>query len=240
MRQAGPKARALCALRVEAVASTRPSGPGRRDRVKRQRPGFDSGRAGPPGRGLAAVPGPHRSGTFDGAGPAARLERVPERHLEDAGAGYRVVLSRGRRWPRLDHDRGGRFAARPGLRPRDGTRGRERRSLPSRPLRRPQSQEQPRVADAHCGRRPRLRAFRRRRHRGPDGGGRDRVAHTPSIRVPARRRRIAGAARRPADRQLRRQRRRRVRRGARRADGKDPLENVRAARRPTRRIRRRS
>ena len=90
-----------------------------------------------------------------------------------------------------------------------------------------QPQEQPRVADADRRRRPRLRALRRRRHRGADDDRRDRLEGAFPVRVAARQRRLAGAVRRSADLQLRRQQRR-VRRRARQADRQGALEDVAA------------
>ena len=70
----------------------------------------------------------------------------------------------------LDHDRdrtARRVAAADGVRHGDRARGAQRRGVsPDRRPPRDQSQEQLGVADADRGRRPRLRALRRRRHRG--------------------------------------------------------------------------
>jgi hypothetical protein len=186
--------------------------------------GFDRGRR----RGLAAVSRTHRPGTFDRARAAARVERVPERGLEGGGAGRRMVLSRNRGRPGVDHLGRRELASRPGIRPGDRPRSGERRGLPGGPIRKPQSQEQQGVADAHRRRRSRLCSFRGGRDRRHHDERRDCVAHSPSLRVTARRRRIAGTARRTADRQLRRECRRGVRGGPRCRDGKDTLEDAAA------------
>ena len=87
-----------------------------------------------------------------------------------------------------------------------------------------QREEQLRLADAHPGRRPRLRPLRRRRHGGALHLRRDPVEGALQLRVAARRRRLAGALQRPADLQLRRQRGRGVRGGAGHAHRQGALE----------------
>ena len=91
----------------------------------------------------------------------------------------------------------------------------------------PEHEEQLGVADADRRRRSRLRALRRRRDRGADDRRRGGLEDALSLRIAARRRRLAGALRRPADLQLRRQRHR-VRGGARQADRQGALEDAAA------------
>ena len=91
-------------------------------------------------RPMAPVPRPVRPGARVGDRPAARMERIAQRALEDAGAGTRLVVAVHRRRPRLADDvdrrqRGTparRVAPRARLRRRHRARGREHRSLPRR------------------------------------------------------------------------------------------------------------
>ena len=135
------------------------------------------------------------------------------------------VVAGDRVWLTTAVDDGRHLAARAGLRRRDRTPGRQHRGVPQAPVAAPQPEEQLGVADADHRRRSRLRALRRRRHGGADDRRRGGVEGALSLRVAARRRRVAGALRRSADFQLRRQRHR-VRRRARQADGTGALENA--------------
>ena len=185
------------------------------------------------GSGLAGVPRTRRPGSLDRARRAARVERVAKRRVEDGRsrvrAGRRPSSSGGRVW--LTTAVGGSRRCRCARWPstsRPAAKSSTSRCSASRSDGAHQSEEQPRLTDAHRRGRPRLRALRRGRHRGADDRRRDRVEGAIPLRVAARRRRIAGPPWRSADLQLRR-RRRRVRRGARQAHRQDALEDVATA-----------
>ena len=151
------------------------------------------------GRGLAAVPRPDRSGTFDASvacrsSGASRGTCVWKTPVPGVGwsspvvAGGRVWLTTAIDGPRRSSLRALAF---------DVETGREVVNVEVFRLRSAElaeSQEQPRVADADRRRRSRLRPLRRRRHRGADDDRRDRVEDAAALRVAARQRRIARAA----------------------------------------------
>ena len=101
----------------------------------------------------------------------------------------------------------------------------QRRSLSPAKRRPAEREEQSRVADANRRRRSRLRPLRRRRHRGADDVGRDRLEDAAALQSQHGNGGSPAAVRRPADPQLRRQRPG-VRRRARQAHRQGAVEDV--------------
>ena len=148
-------------------------------------------------RGLAAVPRADRSGAFGRARPAARVERIAERRVEDAGARARLVVAgRGRR-PRLaDHGRqrtrGGLAARRWPSTSRPGARSSTRRCFargtPTRSMPRTAARRRRRSSTAIASTCTSAPTARRR----STTAGEIAVEDAAAVRLAARQRRIAG------------------------------------------------
>ena len=181
------------------------------------------------GTGLTAAQwpqfrGPGGQGESNAAASPPRVERDQQRRVESARAGVGLVVAgRGRRPGVADDGHRGRSAEgrrvaasariRRVQRARAGERGGVHRPLGERD----QPEEQLGVTDADRRGRSRLRALRRRRDRGPRHEWPADLEVPLPVSVPARWRRLAGAAWRLADLQRRWQRQRLGHRARRRA-----------------------